>query len=108
MSAYHASGPLCLVILRYAVPLDQVSANRDAHLAWLDDELASGRVLLAGRQNPLTGGVLLYRGTRAQVEPHASADPFVREGIAHIEYIEIATGFAQPEVAPFIGGGATS
>ena len=43
----------------YLQPPDVVEQTRPAHLEFLNDEIAAGRLLLAGRQEDGSGGVLV-------------------------------------------------
>ncbi|KIF03634.1 hypothetical protein PL81_23140, partial [Streptomyces sp. RSD-27] len=63
--------------LMYTAPIEDVEAEMDAHLAWLDGYYASGVFLASGRKVPREGGVILARGvSRAEVERIAAEDPF--------------------------------
>lgn len=43
--------------LKYLQPTDVVNQTRPAHVEWLHDEVARGRLLLAGRLEDQNGGV---------------------------------------------------
>jgi uncharacterized protein YciI len=43
----------------YTQPSDVVEKTRPAHLEYLNEEIAAGRLLLAGRQEDGSGGVLV-------------------------------------------------
>ena len=45
--------------INYDKPIEVIDQTRPAHLAWLADEVTAGRILLAGRQESGTGGVLI-------------------------------------------------
>lgn len=87
---------MILVLLSYKVPLDRVDAVRPDHVAFLKQALADGRLLAAGRQNPPSGGVLIARGTREEVEAWALTDPYVVQGIADPQFVEVTTSLAAP------------
>jgi uncharacterized protein YciI len=91
---------MIVVLLTYKVPLDQVDAVRPEHLAFLKQALADGRLLAAGRQNPPTGGVLIARGTLAEVQGWAMTDPYVVQGIADPQFIEVTPGIVAPGLEP--------
>ncbi|BBY56922.1 YciI family protein [Mycolicibacterium sarraceniae] len=48
-----------VLTISYEKPLDIVDQTRPAHLAFLNDEVAAGRLLLAGRLHDGSGGVLI-------------------------------------------------
>lgn len=76
--------PLCLVRLTYLAPLEEVDVHRGLHLDWLKAAADGGVLLLAGRTDPPTGGVLIFRGAPAEVEAFARTDPFVANGVAEL------------------------
>lgn len=79
--------------LMYTAPIEDVEAEMDAHLAWLDGYYASGVFLASGRKVPREGGVILARGvSRAEVEKIAAEDPFAVAGVCAYRITEfIAT-----------------
>ena len=98
MTDYRAGGALCVVILSYLKPLDQVDALMTDHVAWLTKGFESGEFVVAGRQNPREGGVILMRGDAAAVTAIANTDPFVTGGVARAQVIAFNASFVQPEV----------
>jgi uncharacterized protein YciI len=97
--SFRAKGPLCAVVITYVKPLDAVDAEMKAHVAWLEQGFAHGVLLLAGRQEPRVGGVLIARGTRGEIEQLAATDPFVTSGVATVAVTQFNASFAQPEIA---------
>ena len=67
------SAPLCLIVLTYVKPLEEVDALLPAHVAWLDQGYAQGLFLVSGRRVPRTGGVIVTRGERDAVDRVARA-----------------------------------
>ncbi|WP_447726523.1 YciI family protein [Sphingomonas koreensis] len=84
------------VLLNYKVPIETIDALRPAHVDWLKQGLADGRLLLAGRKVPVTGGMLLVRGTLDEAKVWAATDPFATEGAAAYEFIEVAPSILAP------------
>ncbi|WP_423604395.1 YciI family protein [Sphingomonas sp. MS122] len=84
------------VLLGYKVPIETIDALRSAHVDWLKQGLADGRLLLAGRKVPVTGGMLLVRGTLDEAKAWAATDPFATEGAAEYEFIEVAPSILAP------------
>lgn len=85
-----------VILLRYTAPVDQVNAVRPAHVAWLQQHLAEGTLLVAGRRDSGDGGVLLARGSRAAVDAMVAGDPYVAGGVAAAEVIAFAPTLAAP------------
>jgi uncharacterized protein YciI len=99
---FRASGALCLILLDYVKPLDEVDAQMTAHVAWLETGFAHGVLLLAGRQDPRVGGVIIARGAKAEIEALAATDPFVSSGVATARVIAFNPSFAAPEIAALL------
>lgn len=96
------AAPVCVVTLSYVAPIEDVDAQMAAHVAWLEAGFDQGLLLLAGRQVPRVGGVLLCRGRRAEVEAFAATDPFVISSVATASITEIAASFAANALAPLL------
>ena len=92
--------PLCVVLLTYTAPLDEIDAAMKAHMAWLDKGYAEGIFLASGRQMPRIGGVILSRGHKAEVDALIASDPFVASGKAEVQVIE----FNASQAADGFGG----
>lgn len=73
---------------RYTAPLQRVEELVPAHREYLQEHFASGLFVVSGRRVPWTGGVIVARGSRADVEAAVAADPFTREGVAETEIVE--------------------
>ena len=93
------STPLCLVRLTYLKPLDEVDVHRGPHLAWLKQQADGGAMLVAGRTDPPTGGVLIFRGQKPKVEALAQTDPFIANGVAVAEVVAFRASVAADELA---------
>ncbi len=98
MSGYRASGALCVVLLTYNQPLEQVDALMADHVAWLTTGFDTGTFIVAGRRDPRTGGVILVQGDADQAAAIARTDPFVTGGVATFEVIAFNASFAQPQL----------
>ncbi len=86
-----------IVSLRYTRPLEEVDALLAQHVEWLRAGHAAGHFLAWGRKVPRDGGMLFMRAdSRADAEALAFEDPFVKGGVAEVEVIEFAAGFAGP------------
>ena len=100
MPATNADAPVCLIMINYVVPLDEVDRHMKPHIDWLERGYVEGLFLMSGRREPRTGGVIVCRGHKAEVEALAASDPFVTSGAATIEVIEFNASWAAEAVAP--------
>jgi uncharacterized protein YciI len=72
-----------LMISTYLAPLEEMDKARDDHAKYLDGLERRGLVIAAGRQDPPTGGVIVFDVDTAE-EAHAliADDPYVQRGLA--------------------------
>ncbi|MCH4152601.1 MAG: YciI family protein [Sphingobium sp.] len=82
-----------ILSIRYTAPLEEVDRHRPAHLDWLRAGHEAGHFIGWGRRTPPTGGIVLARGDRAQVEALALEDPFITGKVAEVEVIEWTPSF---------------
>jgi uncharacterized protein YciI len=86
-----------VLTLSYLQPLDVLERVRPAHLAWLQDEVAAGRIVLAGRQESQKGGVLITGDISVeQAEDLIAADPYQQAGLVRYERIGFNGAFRAP------------
>jgi len=86
-----------LLLGRYLKPVDEVEVHLDAHRAWVREHAEAGRVIAAGREMPLQGGLLVAVGvTRAEVDAMTAADPYVTAGVAEYDVREYDVVLAAP------------
>jgi uncharacterized protein len=72
----------------YLQPPDVVAQTRPAHLAFLEEEVAAGRLLLAGRQETGAGGVLVTGDVDAAVaQDIVDRDPYTQAGVARYDVV---------------------
>ncbi|WP_294330614.1 YciI family protein [uncultured Sphingomonas sp.] len=87
---------MILVLLTYKVDIAQIDALRPAHVDWLKQGVADGRLLVAGRKVPVTGGFFMARGSLDEVQAWAATDPFATAGAAEYAFIEVAPSVLAP------------
>jgi uncharacterized protein YciI len=102
MGIARTDAPVCLILITYVVPLDEVDRHIKPHIEWLERGYAEGLFLMSGRRNPRTGGVIVCRGHKAEVEALAASDPFVTSGAATIEVVEFNASMAAAPVATLL------
>jgi uncharacterized protein YciI len=70
----------------YLQPPDVVEQTRPAHLEFLKAEIDAGRLLLAGRQEDGSGGMLITADMSADdAQDIVDRDPYTRAGVARYE-----------------------
>ncbi|WP_337882039.1 YciI family protein [Chromobacterium haemolyticum] len=93
-----ADAAMFIVSLSYIAPLSDIDALLEQHVAWLRQGYASGLLLASGRKTPRTGGVILARGERAELEALLARDPFAVAGLARYEITEFHASMSAPEL----------
>jgi uncharacterized protein YciI len=72
-----------LMISTYLGPLEEVDKARDDHSKYLDGLERRGLVITAGRQDPPTGGVIVFDvDTAEEATALIADDPYVQRGLA--------------------------
>jgi len=86
-----------VLTLAYLQPLDVIDQTRPAHVAWLKEEVAAGRIVLAGRQESQTGGVLITGDiTAEEAQDVISRDPYQQAGLVRYERLGFNGAFRAP------------
>jgi uncharacterized protein YciI len=90
-----------VVISTYRNSIEEVLPLERAHIAWVTQGYASGRILVSGPRVPLNGGVIVVHGDDlADVEEFMSGDPFVAGDVVGYEIFEFdATDFPNRSAA---------
>jgi uncharacterized protein YciI len=88
-AARHPS--LFVIIIRYLVSLEEIDKAMQSHVAYLDRHFDNGDFLVAGRQVPRTGGIIIAQvKDRNTLEKIIKQDPFVKRKLASTDIIEFA------------------
>lgn len=90
---------LLIIDIEYVVELSEVDRHIDGHMTFIRENFDAGRFLLSGRKEPRTGGVIIARGDRAEIEAVIEADPFKRHGVAEYTVTEFIPTSTAPELA---------
>ena len=86
-----------VLTLTYLQPLDVMDKTRPEHVAWLQQEIEDGRLLLAGRQEDQSGGVLITADISADEADNVMAcDPYQQAGLVRYERIGFNGAFRAP------------
>ena len=76
---------------------DDVEQTRPAHLEFLNEEIAARRLLLAGRQEDGSGGVLVTADISVEeADDMIARDPYTRAGVANYERTTFNGAFRAP------------
>jgi len=88
-----------VLTLTYLQPLDVIDQTRPAHIAWLNEEVAAGRILLSGRQESATGGVLVTSEmTIDEAQSIIDRDPYQLAGVVGYERLSFNRGVCAPQL----------
>jgi uncharacterized protein YciI len=76
---------------------DVVEQTRPAHLKFLEEEIAAGRLLLAGRQEDGSGGVLVTSDmSTEEAQDIVDRDPYTKAGVAQYDRLTFNGAFRAP------------
>lgn len=82
-----------VLTITYEKPLDEVDQTRPAHLAFLNDEVEAGRLLLAGRMDDGSGGVLITADISAEdAQSIIDRDPYTLAGVVSYQRLSFNGG----------------
>ena len=83
--------------LTYLRPPDVIEQTRPAHLDWLKDEIDNGRLILAGRQEDQSGGLLVTGDISPdEAQNVIESDPYQQAGLVQYERIGFNGAFRAP------------
>lgn len=92
-----------VVILRYLVDKDIMSAARPAHLEFLKQHYAEGRFFASGKQTSGNGGVILAKAPdRHTLLEILHQDPFYTENLVEFQVFEFAPHNFSPSFGQFM------
>jgi uncharacterized protein YciI len=78
----------------YLQPPDVVNQTRPTHLEWLKNEVAAGRIVLAGRLEDESGAVLITGDVAAEeAQDIVDRDPYTAAGVARYERVSFNGAF---------------
>lgn len=81
----------------YLQPPDVIEQTRPAHIAWLQDEVEAGRIVLAGRQESERGGVLITGDMSVEdAQNIVDRDPYHLAGVVTYERVGFNGAFRAP------------
>ena len=90
---------LFVLDLAYTADITEIDRLMTAHRDFLAEHYAAGSFLVSGRKEPRTGGVILARGSRSEVEAIVAQDPFTVAGVVRYDITEFVPTTTGPELA---------
>jgi len=86
-----------VLTITYLQPLEVIDQTRPAHLQWLTDEVAAGRIILAGRVESQQGAVLIAGDMSAEdADAVTASDPYTQAGVARYDRVSFNGAFRAP------------
>ena len=77
-----------IITLRYKVSLEKITKHREKHLTYLDLFYKSGNLIMSGRMDPPTGGVIVANfESMNEVDNFITNDPFYVQNLVEYDII---------------------
>lgn len=93
-----------VLLSEYTAPIEEVDNIRPEHLLWVQQQVESGRLIVAGRRHPVTGGVIIIEAeNEMEVGSIVMADPYVVSGVARYQTIPFDPAFSRQGIAADLG-----
>jgi uncharacterized protein YciI len=78
-----------LLLCNYTKPIEDVDKALVAHREYLKEKTRSGELLVAGRREPRSGGILITtHKTMLEATKFVENDPFMIQGVAEFQILE--------------------
>jgi uncharacterized protein len=86
-----------VLTLTYLQPTDVIAQTRPAHLDWIEREVERGRLILTGRLESQTGGVLITGDISIEdAESLIAHDPYHLAGLVRYDRVGFTGGARAP------------
>lgn len=77
-----------VMILNYIKPLEDVDAEMDNHIKWLEKGYEEGVFIASGKQVPRVGGIILAKSDSLEkLQERNQEDPFQKAGLVEVKII---------------------
>lgn len=94
---------MLIALSKYLKPMEEIEIHRPAHHAFLRKYFAEEKLLICGRQNPSTGGVLIAKITcLKEFKQIIANDPFVLAGVSEYTITEMVPFLYDPAMEFFV------
>lgn len=88
---------MLIAISKYLKPLNEVDIHRPAHLEYLKKLFVTNKLLVAGRQDPAVGAVIVAKiNSSDEFQAILNDDPFTIAGVAEYKIIKFNPGLFDP------------
>lgn len=94
---------MLIAILKYTKPLPEVDVYRPEHHKYIAPLFKMGKLFVAGRQNPPSGGVIIAKTpSREEFKEILDNDPFAKAGVAEYKIIDFTPSFYYGSLAELL------
>ena len=93
-----------IIDIHYLVPVEEVDKHIVGHVAYLKKYTDNNTFIIAGRQVPPTGGILIANaGSKEEVEKIITEDPFYQHKVAEMTITEFLHARHNPALDELLG-----
>lgn len=93
---------MLIAISKYQKPLDEVDVYRAKHHEYLKSFFAVEKLLISGRQNDNSGGVIVAKNiSKDEFEKILANDPFVKASVTQYTIYEFTPSFCDELISGF-------
>jgi uncharacterized protein len=86
-----------VLTITYVQPGDVIDQARPAHMEWLKQEVDAGHLVLTGRLESATGGILITSDmSAADAEDVIARDPYQQQGLVRYDRVGFTGGLRAP------------
>ncbi len=94
---------MLMALSNYTKSLDEVNIYRDQHINYLKNLIAENKLLVAGRQTPPTGAVIIAKNiSLEEFKTILANDPYTEAGVAGYQIIEFAPAICDEAFKAFV------
>jgi uncharacterized protein YciI len=92
-----------IIEVTYIKPIEEVDQHLAAHRAYLAELRDAGKLIVSGRKNPPTGGIIIARAENLEAaQQMIEADPFYKAQVAKFDVTEFGPKIFHPDFSGFV------
>lgn len=92
-----------IIDLNYVAPVEQLDAVMSEHRAFLEKNIALGKIVCAGRKNPRVGGMIIANvATEEEARALVTEDAFFKNNLAEYSFTDLVVVKYADDFAPFM------
>ncbi|WP_337270036.1 YciI family protein [Oryzifoliimicrobium ureilyticus] len=80
---------MLIISLTYLKSTEEADRFMQGHMEWVKRGYLEKGFIASGRKVPRTGGVILAKGNKEDIQAYLDIDPFATEGIASYDVVEV-------------------